>query len=101
MARRTFFYIGENRSTRFGLSAKIWQIWREERTVHTRWGPAKLMNRQPIFGGWRQEWKRTFRTEKAAKRCLDQRISSKLSKGYKQRPVLRTSAGGATGCQRA
>ena len=91
LKKRTFFFIGENRNTKFGLSAKIWQIWREEKTVHTRWGPARLRNRQPVFGGWRQEWKRSFRSEEAAKRCLEQRVSAKLSKGYKPRPALRTA----------
>src|ERR1051325_4881864 len=88
MVRRTFFFIGENRNNKFGLSA---QIWREKRTVHTRWGPAGLKNRQPIFAGWRQDWTRRFRTEEAANRCVDQRISSKLSKGYKSRPALQTA----------
>jgi predicted DNA-binding WGR domain protein len=91
MRKKTFFFIGQNRNTKFGLSAKIWQIWREEKTVHTRWGPAALKNRQPVFGGWRQEWKRGFRSEAAAQQFLVQRVGAKRSKGYKPRPALRTA----------
>jgi hypothetical protein len=90
MRRRTFFFIGQNDHTKRGLSAKIWQIWREESSVFTRWGPASLRRRQPVFGGWRQNWKRSFQTEDAAKHFLVERIKAKLSKGYSPRPGLRT-----------
>ena len=51
----------------------------------------KLQHRQPVFGGWRQEWSPTFRTEQEAKRSVDQRVEEKLSKGYKPKPTLRTA----------
>ena len=72
-----------------GVSAKIWEIWREARTVYTRYGPAALKDRRPVFGGWTQRWKRGFRTEEAAERFLKQRVEEKKSKGYKPRPPLR------------
>jgi predicted DNA-binding WGR domain protein len=94
MTRRTFFFIGFNRSTQSGRSAKMWQIWRQERTLHTRWGPASLKEREPVFGGWSQEWQLRFVSEDAAKKSLERRIDAKLSSGYKPQPARRRARGG-------
>ena len=89
---KSFIYIGPNSKTDGDFSSKIWKIERKGKRIITWWGSVEVVKNKR--GYKRAEpvalllsHKRNFPNEDAARRFEQERIESKLTKGYE--PIKR------------
>lgn len=83
---KTFFYMGINPNNKCGVSWKIWKIQRSVRTVTTHWGPAEITGHAVVPKGRLQNMEKPFSSLGEAQAYEQQRIASKLRKGYERKP---------------
>jgi predicted DNA-binding WGR domain protein len=84
-----FYYMGNNPRNKSGVSWKVWKIHRTGKTVTTQWGPAEVKNRIVVAKGKLQAKERRFSSLEEARVHEQQRITSKLRKGYESKPRTR------------
>ena len=85
---RIFFYTGRRDINISGMSSKVWKIGLKGRTLTLQWGATDLKNRR-VVPKYLQTKTRVYSSVNAAKESMQQRIRTKLSKGYEVKPRRR------------